>query len=239
VACHDFGDLARLLNHVESGLGGQLSVFEALWPEFYALTSSPPAPHRAPLPHGHGLYALIEAQGADPMADTERLESVLAAALEQGLIVDAVIAKSDAERRALWAPREDVGQVRRLGPTHHFDVSLDLMEMPAYLDAVRGALAGTLPEAQLLVFGHVADGNLHLVIAAGTADTGAVERCVYEPLKGRAASISAEHGIGLERRQWLSISRTLEEIATMRLLKRALDPHNLLNPGKVVDVTHP
>jgi FAD/FMN-containing dehydrogenase len=236
VACPDFGAVMRLLSVLETGLGGSLAAFEALWPEYYKLTTTPPAPHAPVLPHGAGMYVLVEALGAEPEADTARLESVLATALEEGLIVDAVIAKSDLERRALWAPREDVGQARRLGGTHHFDVSLGITDMPGYLQAVRAALAERLPAARLLVFGHVADGNLHLIVAADAAQHEEIERCVYEPLRACAGSISAEHGIGLDRKAYLPISRSAAEIATMRALKAALDPRGILNPGKVFDV---
>jgi len=164
VACPDFGSMVRLLGLMDASLGGQLSAFEALWPEFYEITTTPPAPHAALLPYGHSLYALIESLGADSLADEERLEQALAEALEQGLIADAVIAKSAAERRAIWAPREDVFQTRRFGPTHNFDVSLSISNMPAYLEAVRRGLAECAPAARMFVFGHVADGNLHVNI---------------------------------------------------------------------------
>jgi FAD/FMN-containing dehydrogenase len=159
--------------------------------------------------------------------------------MEQGLVVDAVIAKSDLERRAMWAPREDVFQTRRFGPTHNFDVSMAIADMPAYLETLRRGLAERVSGARLIVFGHVADGNLHLVVAAGEAHEAtfeAVERCVYEPLRSISGSISAEHGIGLERKAYLEISRSAAEIATMRVLKTALDPRGILNPGKVFDV---
>jgi FAD/FMN-containing dehydrogenase len=182
---------------------------------------------------------LIEALGADPQSDNERLEQALAEAMEQGLVVDAVIAKSDLERRAMWAPREDVFQTRRFGPTHNFDVSMAIADMPGYLEVVRRGLAERVPGAWMGVFGHVADGNLHLAVAAGKSHEAtfeAVERCVYEPLRSIAGSISAEHGIGLERKAYLEISRSPAEIATMRALKTALDPRGILNPGKVFDV---
>lgn len=241
VACRDFDGMTRLLGTLDARLGGQLSAFEALWPEFYEVTTTAPAPHSPALPHGYGLYVLLEAQGADPGADQERFEQVLADALEEGSIVDAVIAKSDAQRQAMWAPREDVFQTRRYGPTHNFDVSLPIADMPQYLDGMRRALAERVPGARSFVFGHVADGNLHVAVSA--ADAGAheatcesVERCVYEPLRAIAGSISAEHGIGLERKAYLDISRTGAEIATMRAVKAALDPYGILNPGKVFDV---
>ena len=241
VACRDFGAIPELLGMLDARLGGQLSAFEALWPQFYELTTTAPARSSPLLPYGHGIYVLIEALGADPGADQERFERVLTDALEREVIVDAVIAKSEAERRSMWAPREDVFQMDRYGPSHSFDVSLAIGDMPHYLETVRRALQEQVPGAQMWVFGHVADGNLHIAVCAGDAQKhaatfDAVERCVYEPLRGITGSISAEHGIGLERKPYLEISRTQAEIATMRALKAALDPRGILNPGKVIDV---
>ena len=239
VACPDFQSVTRLLAVMDSGLGGQLSAFEVMWPEFYEVTTTPPAINTPILPRGHGLYVLIEALGGDPQSDAERLEQALGTAMEQGLVVDAVIAKSDLERRAMWAPREDVFQTRRYGPTHNFDVSLAISDMPGYLDVLRRELQKSVPGVRMIVFGHVADGNLHIVVAAGEAHEATfetVERCVYEPLRSISGSISAEHGIGLERKAYLGISRSEAEIATMRALKAALDPRGILNPGKVFDV---
>jgi FAD/FMN-containing dehydrogenase len=239
VACPDFNAVVGLLTTMDARLGGQLSAFEVMWPEFYQITTTPPALNVPVLPHGLGIYVLIESLGADPQTDTERLESALGEAMEAGSVVDAAIAKSDLERRAMWAPREDVFQTRRLGPNHSFDVSMAIGDMPAYLETVRQGLAKCVSSARLIVFGHVADGNLHLVVAAGEAHEAtfeAVERCVYEPLRSIAGSISAEHGIGLERKAYLEISRSPAEIATMRALKAALDPRGILNPGKVFDV---
>jgi len=111
--------------------------------------------------------------------------------------------------------------------------------MPTYLEKVRAELERIVPGIRVWVFGHIADGNLHVAVSAGdrheeTFD--AVERCVYEPLREFCGAISAEHGIGLERKSHLGISRSPAEIAVMRALKRALDPRGILNPGKVFDV---
>ncbi|HEY2401036.1 MAG TPA: FAD-binding oxidoreductase [Steroidobacteraceae bacterium] len=236
VACRDFAAMVDLLGMLDARLGGQLSCFEALWPEFYELTTTPPARSSPILAYGQGIYALVEALGADPDADRERFERVLADAMESGLIVDAAIAKSEADRNAMWAPREDVFQADRYGTSHSFDVSLAIADMPRYLDAFHGALRAQLPRARTFVFGHVADGNLHIVVCAGDVEVETVERCVYEPMRSISGSISAEHGIGLERKPYLEISRTRAEIATMRALKAALDPRGILNPGKVIDV---
>lgn len=239
VACPDFKSVTELLALMDAALGGQLSAFEVMWPEYYELLTKPVSTHAALLPHGLGIYVLIEALGADPSSDTERLESALARALEAGLVADALLAKSDLERRAMWAPREAVFETRRLGPTHNFDVSLPIEAMPAYLESLRRRLAEIAPGARLIVFGHIADGNLHIVVAAGdrhAATFEAVERSVYEPLRAIDGSISAEHGIGLERKAYLGISRSPAELAVMRALKSTLDPNGILNPGKVIDV---
>ena len=135
----------------------------------------------------------------------------------------------------MWALRDDVGQTARNGPTVVFDVSLPIAEMEGYLDDVRAGLAAQWPAAQLVVFGHLGDGNLHLI--AGVGDRGArhaIEQIVYDRLRPRGGSVSAEHGIGLSKREFLAHSRSPPEIALMRRLKAALDPTNVLNPGKVL-----
>ncbi|HUK02072.1 MAG TPA: FAD-binding oxidoreductase [Steroidobacteraceae bacterium] len=238
VACRDFAALVKVLGLMDSRLSGQLSAFEAMWPEFYDTVTSPRAGHAAVLPRGYGIYGLIESLGSDPQADQARLEQALEAAFEQDLIVDGVIAKSESERQAIWAPRDDPWQVpQQHGLTFNFDVSLAIEDMEAYLAGLRREVARRFADSKLFAFGHIADGNLHVIVApgsAGGASREAVEDTVYEPLRAIGGSIAAEHGIGLERLTHLGISRTREEIDTMRLLKRALDPRGILNPGKVV-----
>jgi FAD/FMN-containing dehydrogenase len=137
----------------------------------------------------------------------------------------------------MWALRDDVIQVVRNSPIFVFDVSLGLAEMEAYVAATRRALAARWPGSTLVVFGHLGDGNLHLIAGVGDASAEArhaVEAIVYDGLRQRRGSISAEHGIGLEKLPYLAWSRSAEEIALMRRLKQMLDPQNILNPGKVL-----
>ena len=159
-----------------------------------------------------------------------------ARAFEAGEIADAVMAKSQAERDRMWALRDDVGQVARNAPIFTFDVSLSLSAMEGFIAEVRAALTARWPAATLMVFGHLGDGNLHLIpgVGDGSAEARhAVEDIIYGALRARGGSVSAEHGIGLEKKAYLGWSRGPEEIALMAALKRALDPRNILNPGKI------
>jgi FAD/FMN-containing dehydrogenase len=235
LAVDAFDALPKLLRYLEAELSGTLSAFEVMWPEFYAFVTTEPARGKAPLPHGHPYYVLAEMLGAHPQVDAERFEAVLAGALEQGFVADAVIAKSQAERAAMWALRDDVGQPFRNGPAVTFDVSLAIPDMPAYVAEVRRALTARWPQAELTVFGHLGDGNLHLIAGVGDRSARhAIEQIVYAPLATIGGSISAEHGIGLQKRQFLPISRSAVEIDVMRRLKQALDPNGVLNPGKIL-----
>jgi len=235
VALGDFESLPLLLRHVEAQLGGTLSAFEVMWPAFYELVTTPPAQGQPILPHGHAFYVLIEAMGSNIDDDDARFERVLGEAMEQGLVDDAVLAKSRAEAKRIWALRDDVGQMARLWPFFTFDVSLRIADMEAYIAEVRAALQARWPGSPLVVFGHLGDGNLHLVTGVGDAGARhAVEEIVYGPLGRIGGSISAEHGIGLQKRAYLGYSRSPEELDVMRAMKRAFDPLGLLNPGKVV-----
>jgi len=236
VAVDSFAELPRLLRHVERGLGGTLSAYEVLWEDFYKLVTTAPAQGQAPVAYGHPYYVLIEAMGGSEEEDSGRFERVLSQAIEEGEIADAVIAKSQAERNRIWALRDDVAQVGRNAPIFTFDVSLGIGHMEKYVAEVRERLTARWPKTTLMVFGHLGDGNLHVIpgVGDGSSETRhAVEGIVYGALEKCRGSVSAEHGIGLEKRDYLAISRNPEEIALMRTLKRALDPDNILNPGKI------
>jgi FAD/FMN-containing dehydrogenase len=231
----DFDALTELLARLDSELGGQLSAFEALWGNYYDYNTAPPAANSAPLPRGAPFYAIAETLGGDPEHDRAQLEGVLTKALDDGILTDVTIASSETERRAIWNIREDVWQVKNIAPLLTFDVSLPIENMKDYVHEVNASVQTFAGDNRSFVFGHLADGNLHIVVAAGddAATRAKVEEMVYRPLATIGGSVSAEHGIGLEKRAYLPLSRTAAEISTMRLLKNALDPKGILNPGKV------
>jgi FAD/FMN-containing dehydrogenase len=238
VAVDRFEQLPELLKVMDGKLGGTLSAFEVMWNEFYCLVTTEPAQQKPPLDQTYPYYVLIEAMGGDSETDRARLESALAEVFEAGLVRDAVLAENEAQRRELWAMRDDVEQVNRFDPVFIYDVSMRISKMQEYVDEVNRRLAASFGDYQNFTFGHIGDGNIHFAISAGT-DSEAhheVNCCVYEPLRSIRGSVSAEHGVGLEKKRYLDISRTDEEVRLMRSLKTALDPKGILNPGKIFDV---
>jgi FAD/FMN-containing dehydrogenase len=147
------------------------------------------------------------------------------------------VAQSQAEIAAIWGLRDDVLQTARWGLPFAFDVSLPIRDMQAYVETVRRDLRAAWPQVKAWVFGHMGDGNLHVVVSPDGLPQDArarVEEIVYAPLAAIGGAVSAEHGIGLEKKAWLPVSRSAAEIALMRTLKHALDPKGILNPGRVV-----
>ncbi len=236
IAVDSFKHVTDFLNHIDTTLGGTLSAFEVLWQDYYKLVTSPPATGKPPLPQDYGYYILLEAMGGEPGRDHERFVEALGQCLEAGMITDAVIAQSQAERDAMWAIRDDVGQVGQNRPIFTFDVSVSLNHMESYVEELKTNLMTSWPNHTCMIFGHLGDGNLHIIVGMGDGSAEAkkaVEKKVYEGLVSRGGSVSAEHGIGLQKKHYLTLSRSPDEIAVMQLIKKALDPKDILNPGKI------
>jgi len=234
-----FDNVAKFLKHMDRSLGGTLSSFEVMWQSFYRLVTTAPAKGRPPIAQDYPYYVLVESQGADRELDTQRFNSAMEAAFESGLIVDAAIAQSDADSHGFWALRDDVERVMHGGLPVVFDISLPIAEMDAYARGLEDRLVEAIgADHRLFIFGHLGDGNLHVVVQVPPAiymsDRGKIEAVVYGGLTSFRGAVSAEHGIGLEKKPWLAISRSEPELAVMRALKSALDPRNLLNPGKIL-----
>lgn len=236
VAVPSFNALTSFLSFMESESAGTLSSFEAIWQDYYEFITGDLTPHRPPVPHGSPFYVLVENLGVDQEKDQARFEEILGEAFEKELITDAVIAKSEAERTAMWEIRDDVFQMVHIAPLWAFDISVAIGDMESYTSDLKAKLSARWPEHHLMIFGHLGDGNLHVIVAVGddAVDTHhAVEELVYAGVRDLGGSVSAEHGIGLEKRDYLNWTRSEEEIALMLQIKSIFDPNGILNPGKV------
>jgi FAD/FMN-containing dehydrogenase len=189
-------------------------------------------------------YALVElTSGSADGALRRQAEAALAAALDEGLIQDAVFAESEAQRRALWRVREAPPEIgRKVGGALHHDVSVPVSRVPAFIAEATAAVTALVPGCRPYPFGHVADGNIHYNIARPETMSGEaflargpeVKRRVHDIALAHNGSISAEHGIGLFKRDELQRVKPALELELMRRMKAALDPAGIMNPGKVL-----
>ncbi len=238
VAVDTYDAVLKFLSYLDGALSGNLSAYEVMWPDFFLYQREKVGGAAEHVDPDQPFYAIVESLGADQEREAEAFEAALARAHDNGLFVDAIVAKSDSERAAIWRIRDEVEHLFDCGDIIFFDVSLATPPMADYVDEVRRRLLDYTHHIDFFTFGHLGDGNLHFGVAVGP-DTEQhrhhIEPAIYEPLASLGGSVSAEHGIGLEKKPWLSISRSDTEIAVMRCLKQALDPKGILNPGKIFD----
>jgi FAD/FMN-containing dehydrogenase len=231
-----YADVLAFLQLSNQTLAGALSAFEVMWADFYEVAQRSQK-RGLPLPSGEPFYVLVEALGGDPLSDKEKFEGLIARALEDGVLTDGVVAQSLRDAEAFWALRDSPGEFRQTyWPNTAFDVSLPIGEIDDFVEACRDRLRSAWPDVNSVYFGHIADSNIHIVVQLDQKPfpKRAIEEIVYETVRDYRGSVSAEHGIGVVKLDFLEFSRTPEEIALMRTLKLAIDPHNILNPGKVL-----
>jgi FAD/FMN-containing dehydrogenase len=243
VAVPDVRGAVGLLRALNQALGDHLVGFELISALSLALTRRhfPALPD--PMP-GHPWYVLAQADdSAAGSAIAGDLERALSVALERETALDATVAQSGEQAYALWALRENIAEAQRLdGPNIKHDISLPVSAVPSFLDDAEAALCSAMPGLRFVIFGHLGDGNLHYNLAAppGVAPedflryTSTANRIVHDLVASFGGSISAEHGIGQQKREELVRYKSEVELSLMRAIKAALDPTGLLNPGKVL-----
>lgn len=234
----DHDTVVRFLRHAQAALGGTLSAFEVMWPDFHELVTTRVPDMRSPVA-AQGLQVLIEMEGSDTERDMARFSAMLEAAFEQGWLLDAAIAQSLKERESFWRLRDAVSEFPLMwSPYCGYDVSLPIGDLGCFVDELQAALREHFPPCEHVHFGHVGDSNIHVGVhvpaAHGPFPEAEIDACVYGVLRRYGGSVSAEHGIGQHKKAYLGHSRTPQELALMHTLKKALDPHKLLNPGKVL-----
>ncbi len=197
-----------------------------------------------PLSQRHDWYVLVELSGGDRGgALRATLEATLAAAIEEGLVLDAAVAQSGPQAQALWRLRESCSEAQKPeGASIKHDVSVPVSRVPQFLAAATEAVQAAMPGARVVAFGHAGDGNIHFNLCQPVGEDGPAflalrekaNRLVHDLVMRLGGSISAEHGIGQLKREELQRYKAPLEIELMRTLKRAFDPLNLMNPGKVI-----
>jgi FAD/FMN-containing dehydrogenase len=191
---------------------------------------------RPPFTASYPYYVLLETDGSADLIPW--LESLF----ETGAIQDGVMAQHSSEAQSLWALREGISEsLSATGFPHKNDIALPIANLGAFVSELEGVFATTYPGWEICTFGHIGDGNLHLNIMKPDAmpkeeflkSTHGADEVIFTLVKKHGGSISAEHGIGLLKKDFLHYSRTADELALMRQLKNVFDPNGILNPGKV------
>ena len=153
-------------------------------------------------------------------------------------MAEVIIAESDVKIANLWAVRDGAAEVMGIGFMHAYDVSLDIADMGYFGDEVERRLRASWPDAVIGLFGHIGDGNVHIIINVGPETQSLhleIDTIIYQLIQELSGSVSAEHGIGLMKKPFLAHSRSEAEIALMKTLKQALDPRGILNPGRIIN----
>ncbi|MEL6811337.1 MAG: FAD-binding oxidoreductase, partial [Bacteroidota bacterium] len=240
VGFNEYDKVVSFLRYMDQGLAGTLSGFELIWKDAYEGLTNDPSVSRPPLPLDYQYYVLLEGLGSDQEQDQIRLEALLEEALNNDLIVDAAVAYSESDLNWFWHIRENVDAlVTPCKYDQHFDISLPISLIGKTVSSITEQLKKVEGITHINAFGHVADGNIHYIIGKAdnsTALKNSINDIIYGPLKELGGSVSAEHGIGLHKKAYLPLCRTSEEITLMKNLKQSLDPKNLLNRGKVLDL---
>jgi len=236
LALEKFDDVVSLMHKLTAEFSGNLSAFEVMWESYFHFITDNVDTIDSPLEQRYPLYVLTELEGSNAEKDQELFENTLADAMEEGLVVDALIANSEKDREGFWKIRDGVGEISAfIRDSANFDISVPISSMSAFLEQVEKEVVEAVPKAKIMVFGHIADSNLHFLCHSGSHDdVKAMYDVVYKVVGDFNGSVSAEHGIGVQKIKYLHHSRNPEEIALMKTLKQALDPKGILNHGRVL-----
>jgi len=231
-----FGDILTVLSRFQADVS--LSAFEF----FSELALTKVLAHRQlrrPLAAVAPFYALLEFD----QGEIEQATAAFEACVAQGLVNDGVLSQSEAQARDLWQLREGISESIAPFSPYKNDISVKVSQVPQFLVEVEAVVGDSYPDLEVCWYGHIGDGNLHLnILKPDDLDASAFyERChrisprIFEVVERHSGSISAEHGVGLLKRDFLGYSRTPVERRLMRQLKAVFDPNQVLNPGKLLD----
>lgn len=187
------------------------------------------------------FYVVCELECPDTLAE-EKIMSVFETCLEQGFIQDGVVAQSELQARTFWRYREDISEALSTRTPYKNDVAVSISKVPDFINDLDAVLQNAYPTWEVIWFGHIGDGNLHINILkpVGMVKEEFVSECrkvdelVFKSVQKQQGSISAEHGVGLTKKSFLNFSRSQAEIEIMKGIKAVFDPDQIMNPGKVI-----
>jgi FAD/FMN-containing dehydrogenase len=233
-----------LLNLARGMLGPSLTAFEMMSDLCLSLVAKHFADCAKPFADAHPYCVLLESSDAESEAHaTERFDALMTRAIEDGIVDDAIVAQSIAQSRRLWMLRENISEAQAAeGKNVKHDISVPIGAIGDFVVATDAVLAQRFPGVRMVVFGHLGDGNLHYNVSppegidgdAFLAHQDAINETVHDAVAAVGGSISAEHGIGVLRRDELLRYKQPLELAMMRRIKQAFDPLGIMNPGKLV-----
>jgi FAD/FMN-containing dehydrogenase len=248
VAVESVAAAMQLFELARAQLGGNLTAFELISERCLNLVLKHFTNCRRPLPSPSPWVLLIEVSSLQSAAEsTEQLTRLLEAALEQNLLQDAALSESHAQAQAFWALRENISEAQgHEGKNIKHDIAIPISDIAQFVEVASNSITQTFPGTRMVVFGHLGDGNLHFNVSPpeGVLDTAgqanfmmqqdAINKLTHDLVAQFKGSISAEHGLGVLRRDEAARYKSPVELRLMHTLKSAFDPHNLMNPGKVL-----
>ena len=226
-----FEDVIKLLHVTQSSLA-RLSAFEVMWDDYFLRAVAETENTSNPFDKTYPYYVLLESENDS----LDWFQEVLFEQLEKGVLLDAAIAQSGKDSEQFWMIRDAIGDLlSRIPNPANFDVGLPISRMQDFLEKVHTELNNNFKDLHTITFGHLADGNIHITAWTDVGNNNnAIYKCVYELLQAFEGTVTAEHGIGVMKTDYLKLCRSPEEIELMTVLKLALDPNNILNPGRVI-----
>ena len=235
-ALNSYESVTKLLVELKRSLGSGLTGFELMWDSYYSKVLEVLPNLASPFQEKHAYYLLLEYKDNNQALGAERFESALFEQLESGLIDDALIAQSHQDADKFWQIRDGIGELFQvLGPVSNQDVSLPLEQIGPFADDLDQRLKAKYDNIGVLLFGHIGDNNLHVCAYTGRdEDKSRINEDIMLMIGEYAGAITAEHGVGVLKRDFLALSRTPSEIALMKTLKLAMDPKGILNPKRVI-----
>jgi FAD/FMN-containing dehydrogenase len=234
------GDAIALLAWIREEAADRLQAFELIQHRALQFVIDHIPASRNPFHPGYPWYVLLQTSN-EP--DAGAFENLLVAAMEKSLAENAVVAKSETEANDLWRLRHSISEAQKYeGASLKHDIAVPIGQIGEFIGAAEAAVLGRIPDARIVAFGHVGDGNVHFNISQPESwpaqrflqQRDVIAKIVYDVTASFNGSISAEHGIGRAKREDLRRYRSETELSLMQTVKIALDPGNIMNPGKVI-----